>query len=56
MIKILRNEMVKTFEKIYEVKCDTLVLDIDHNLKKAFIIIDGEKRLKISYELARSLK
>ena len=50
MIKILRDEMVKRFEKIYEVKCDTLVLDIDHNLKKAFIIIDGGKRIKINYD------
>ena len=50
MSYILRNEQLKEFTKKYKLNCTSIIVKIDHELKKAYYVIDGSKIVKADYK------
>ncbi len=51
MSYILRNEQLEEFMKKYKLDCTSIIIKIDHDLKKAFYVIDGSKIVKSDYKV-----
>ncbi|MDD2435096.1 MAG: hypothetical protein PHO63_02455 [Bacilli bacterium] len=50
MSYILRNEKLKEFMDQYQLDCVSIIVKIDHDLKKAYYVIDGEKIVETDYQ------
>jgi hypothetical protein len=50
MSYILRNEQLEKFMKKHKLDCTSIIIKIDHELRKAYYVIDGSIIIKSDYK------
>ena len=53
--RILRGQELENFKRKFNLECDSIILKIDHENKKASYYVDAVEKFELDYDLIKNI-